>query len=80
MFHLLHFRLTAFVLRVFSDAKEFAHIDDKVICDGLQWLSTVQNDDGSFRFTHMTWHGSSFMVSVLSVVAYLFYKVLKQDY
>ncbi|XP_022108945.1 ophiophagus venom factor-like isoform X2 [Acanthaster planci] len=43
--------LTAFVAKVFCQAKEFAFIDDGIICMAMEWLITRSQspDDGSFR-------------------------------
>ncbi|XP_071801374.1 complement C3-like [Asterias amurensis] len=42
--------LTAFVAKVFCQAREFAYVDDSITCQPLEWLTTTtQNEDGSFR-------------------------------
>lgn len=40
--------LTAFVIRSFSQAREFATIDENIIKNSVNWLISQQNKDGSF--------------------------------
>ena len=40
--------LTAFVIRSFSQAREFATIDENIIKNSVNWLISQQNQDGSF--------------------------------
>ncbi|XP_055894437.1 CD109 antigen-like isoform X2 [Biomphalaria glabrata] len=40
--------LTAFVTRVFKQAKAHIYIDDEVLIKAIQWMVSKQNDDGSF--------------------------------
>ncbi|KAG5667162.1 hypothetical protein PVAND_015159 [Polypedilum vanderplanki] len=48
--------LTAFVIRSFNQASKFITIDEKIIQDGLNFLSSVQNDDGSFSENGIIFH------------------------
>ncbi|XP_059162965.1 CD109 antigen-like [Physella acuta] len=41
-------RLTAFVARVFHQAKRHIFVDDNIINDAIQWMIQQQNTDGSF--------------------------------
>ncbi|XP_072037016.1 alpha-2-macroglobulin-P-like [Amphiura filiformis] len=54
--------LTSFVLRVLCKAKEDITVDRRVICEGMAWLSNIQQADGSFGFTYRTYQGANFMV------------------
>lgn len=40
--------LTAFVVKVLSEAAEFIDIDNKVLCSGTEWLLNSQREDGAF--------------------------------
>ena len=42
-------RLTAFVMRVFCKAQQFAgvNIDENLVCDSIDWLITNQRADGA---------------------------------
>ncbi|KAK6976833.1 BgTEP2.p1, partial [Biomphalaria glabrata] len=40
--------LTAFVTRVFKQAKTHIYIDDEILIKAVQWMVSKQNDDGSF--------------------------------
>ena len=44
------FRLTAFVNKVFCQAREFIkdHIDENIVCQSAQFLLNQQSDDGKF--------------------------------
>jgi hypothetical protein len=49
---LLHnclFRLTAYVLKCFSQADELISIDEEVLSKAMEWLVKKQNSDGSFN-------------------------------
>lgn len=48
-FHHPYIRLTAFVMRVFCKAQEFAgvNIDENVVCQSVGWLIQNQRADGA---------------------------------
>ncbi|XP_063409247.1 venom factor-like [Mytilus trossulus] len=48
--------LTAFVIKVFCQAKTYIDIDQNIICTGMQWLFTKQNANGSFSETSPVYH------------------------
>ncbi|XP_022104847.1 A.superbus venom factor 1-like [Acanthaster planci] len=50
--------LTAFVAKVFCKAKEFAFVDERIICKAMEWLitQTQSQDDGSFSETYRVHH------------------------
>ena len=43
------FRLTAFVLQTFIQARTYTFIDEAHISEALTWLSQKQEDNGCFR-------------------------------
>ena len=43
------FRLTAFVLRSFSQAREFIFVDDEELNSTFSWIASKQLDTGCFR-------------------------------
>ena len=47
--HCLHYRLTAFVLRVFHEARPYVYVDDGVLQRAIDWIIQRQNQDGSFN-------------------------------
>lgn len=53
---LLYCRLTAFVLKVFCQAKAYIDIDQNVICGGMNWLFAKQNNNGSFTENSAVYH------------------------
>ena len=42
-------RLTAFVIKVFCQAREFIFVDESVICSAMSWLAKQQLPSGSFK-------------------------------
>lgn len=48
--------LTAFVLKVFCQAKTYIDIDQNVICGGMNWLFSKQNNNGSFTENSAVYH------------------------
>lgn len=44
-------RLTAFVIKSYSQAREFIFVDDKHIKEGMSFLAKQQKDDGCFKAT-----------------------------
>lgn len=56
-------RLTAYVVKSFRQATPYIPIEDKVIIDGLQWLSNNQANNGSFpevgKVSHSEMQGGS---------------------
>ncbi len=44
------FRLTAFVNKVFCQARQFIKddIDENIVCESLQFIESIQASDGSF--------------------------------
>ncbi len=49
--------LTAFVSKVFCQAKEFAYIDESITCNAMRWLiSQTQKADGSFQELYKVHH------------------------
>ncbi|UYV77882.1 C5 [Cordylochernes scorpioides] len=48
--------LTAFILKIFCQARQYIPIDDVVISRGLHYLSGQQDDDGSFREVYTLHH------------------------
>uniref|UniRef100_T1E175 Putative complement component n=1 Tax=Cupiennius salei TaxID=6928 RepID=T1E175_CUPSA len=48
--------LTAFVMKVFCQATNMVHIEENVICSGVQWLIQHQEPDGSFIEKHRVYH------------------------
>ena len=51
-------RLTAFVMRVFCKAQQFAgvNIDENVVCQSVGWLIANQRGDGSLPEVHAVIH------------------------
>lgn len=49
----LPYRLTAFVLKSFAQARPYIFIDEKHIQDALIWLSQNQKENGCFRSSGM---------------------------
>lgn len=47
-------RLTAFVMRVFCKAQQFAgvNIDEDLVCDSVGWLMAIQRPDGALTEVH----------------------------
>ncbi|XP_033643191.1 complement C3-like [Asterias rubens] len=49
--------LTAFVSKVFCQAKEFAYIDGSITCNAMRWLiEETQNDNGAFGELYKVHH------------------------
>lgn len=48
--------LTAFVMKVFCQAKQYIDIDQNVICSGMEWLFSKQNENGSFTESSPVYH------------------------
>ncbi|KAK3100407.1 hypothetical protein FSP39_019395 [Pinctada imbricata] len=48
--------LTAYVLRVFHKALQFIAIDMDIFVEGIQWLATKQESDGSFGLEDLLYH------------------------
>jgi CD109 antigen len=48
--------LTAFVLRCFSQAKDLIYIDDDILREATDWITTHQNRDGSFESVGFVHH------------------------
>lgn len=59
----MFFRLTAYVVKSFRQAVPYIPIEEKVIIDGLQWLSNNQANNGSFpevgKVSHSQMQGGS---------------------
>ena len=53
-----HNRLTAFVMKIFSQAKQLVFIDNTVICDGVKWLTQQQRVNGAFKELYRVHHKS----------------------
>ena len=51
-------RLTAFVMRVFCEAQQFAgvNIDENLVCESVNWLLQTQRGDGSIPEVHAVAH------------------------
>lgn len=45
----LHYRLTAFVLKSFAQARPHIYIDERHIQDALNWLASKQKENGCFQ-------------------------------
>ena len=52
----LHFRLTAFVLKSYAQARPYIDIDEKDIKDSVDFLLKLQKPDGCFREMGMVHH------------------------
>lgn len=52
-------RLTAFVMRVFCHAQQFdgVRIDNKVVCESVDWLINNQREDGALPEVFAVIHG-----------------------
>ncbi|KAL5005777.1 hypothetical protein ScPMuIL_016935 [Solemya velum] len=49
--------LTAFVMKIFCQAKNFVHVDDKnAICSGVEWLTSQQTGEGQFIEAYWVHH------------------------
>ncbi|XP_054715979.1 ophiophagus venom factor-like [Uloborus diversus] len=48
--------LTAFVMKVFCQASEMVHIDEHVLCGGIEWLINHQQPDGSYLEARPVYH------------------------
>ncbi|MCX6003811.1 MAG: MG2 domain-containing protein [Chloroflexi bacterium] len=48
--------LTAFVLKSFSQAKDLVYIDDSVLNDAVNWITSRQKSDGSFESVGFVHH------------------------
>lgn len=59
----MFYRLTAYVMKSFRQAVPYIPIEEKVIEDGLQWLSNNQANNGSFpevgKVSHSAMQGGS---------------------
>ncbi|UYV77880.1 hypothetical protein LAZ67_15002657 [Cordylochernes scorpioides] len=54
--------LTAFILKIFCQARQYIPIDDVVISRGLHYLSGQQDDDGSFREVYTLHHPEMLLI------------------
>jgi len=55
--HILHlYRLTAFVLRTYAQARRYIFVDENDIKQTRNWLLSLQNDDGCFKELGMVHH------------------------
>ncbi|OWF37722.1 Complement C3 [Mizuhopecten yessoensis] len=65
--------LTAFVVKVLSEASEFIDIDSEVICSGMRWLFRHQRGDGAFMEIFPLFHKEMMggMNGEISMTAYV---------
>ena len=64
---LLRYRLTAFVVKTFHQAKAHIFVDDEVLIRAIDWMFARQNSDGSFPEPGRVIHKNMQVRAVLSV-------------
>lgn len=71
--------LTAFVVKVLSEAVEFIDIDSEVICAGMRWLFRNQRGDGAFMEIFPLFHKEMMggMNGEISMTAYVLVTLLE---
>jgi len=73
---LIFLRLTAFVMRVFCQAQQFAgvNIDEDLVCDSVDWLIANQRADGALPEVNAVIHREMVVRNSINTLTYLLQK------